>query len=296
MYIYGEKRYVDRLRTELQLIWGEENFALMTLPGEIGSGPSVWCHGFKPDQHAFNNRGGWIFPMHNHAGEGAGHLLAPGLLAGLSKAYGGKVTAQDAFDAMLALLSAASYTTRFAHDLENEFPHVPFPADGAVFRDAAAIGARIRDLQGFRAAPDPAFRKARLDGKASGPVLDIPTPAQAWTGADGMGAVALLPDQSLRITGVSERVWRFNVSGYQALYRWLRARKGEALSGASGAALLKAALDVVWRIEELVDLFDRADEVLERALKTTLKRADFGLGPRGAAPAEDGGEDDDEPA
>ncbi len=204
-------------------------------------------------------------------------------MSGLAVAYGAPVTALDAFDAILALLSASSYTTRFAFDLEDDFPHVPFPADREAFAEAAQIGARIRALQGFAAAPSPTFHSARLIGQASGPALDVSTPQRAFTAGIPAGTVALLPDRSLCMAGVSERIWSFAVSGYPVLYRWLRARNGELLAGRGGAALLRAALDVAWRIEELVYLFDQADGVLARALNAPLTRADFGLPARGEA-------------
>lgn len=285
-YLYNRREFIDFPKPALQQAWGDANVALFALSDGTGAGPAAWCHGSKPDQHAFNNRGGWVFPFHDHRGEGSGHFLAPRLVAGLATAYGRPVAPRAVFDAILALLSAASYTRRFAHDLEDDFPHVPFPADPAVFDDAARIGARLRDLQGFAAEPGPAFRTARLAGKAGGPALDVPAPAAAFTA----GAVALLPDRSLRVEGVSDAAWCFAVSGYPVLQRWLRARKGEALD----AALLREALDVVWRIEELVALAGEADLALARALEASLTRADLGLMPRGAATA--GPEDDDEPS
>ena len=134
---------------------------------------------------------------------------------------------------------------------------------------------------------------ARLAGRASGPTLDVPPPRQAFVGDGAIGTVALLRDRSLHIERVPERVWRFAVSGYPVLHRWLRARNGEPLTGPAGVALQRAALDVAWRIEELLALYDAADAVLARALAPALTRAD--LGPRAAVAAivED---DDDAPA
>lgn len=126
-----------------------------------------------------------------------------------------------------------------------------------------------------------------------GKLLDVPAPRRAWAGDDGIGAVALLADASFRMTGVSERVWQFNVSGYPLLYKWLKARSGEPMHGERGAELLQEALDVAWRIEELLALFDQADGVLANVLDQSLIREDFGLPPRNAQVAN---EDHDEPA
>lgn len=129
-YLYAKPQYVDRLRPLLQGAWGSDNIALFACDDGTGAGPAVWCHSLKPDQHALKGSyGGWVFPLRNHSGEGRGHFFAVGVLGGLSTAYGTNVLPIEVFDAILALLSASSYTTRFAFDLEDDFPHVPFPAD-----------------------------------------------------------------------------------------------------------------------------------------------------------------------
>jgi len=288
-YLYNKVQFVDRVRPLLQNAWGAENVALFASDDGTGAGPAVWCHGLKPDQHAFRGSyGGWVFPLLNHSAESQGHFFRAGVLRGLASAYGGPVKPAAVFDAVLALLSASSYATRFGFDLEDDFPHVPFPAHPDVFVAAARTGARIRALESFAGPPSETFRSARLSGRASGPALDVPTRQRAYAGTGAAGTVALLPDRSLCIATVPERVWRFNVSGYPVLYRWLRARNGESLTGRSGAALLRAALDIVWRIEELLYLFDEADCTLTRALGNPLTRVDLELPPRSeAVPDED---------
>jgi Type ISP C-terminal specificity domain len=277
-YLYNRREYVDFPKRGLQEAWGTDNIALFAAEDGTGAGPAVWCHSIKPDQHALKGSyGGWVFPFRNHNPESRGHFLAPALIGGLSAAYGRHVAPIDVFDAILALLSASSYTTRFALDLEDNFPHVPFPADPDTFSAAARLGARIRALEGFIAAPEQDFCTARLIGQASGPTLDVPSPARAFTTTGLMGTVALLRNQSLRMTDVSERVWRFEVSGHLVLYKWLRARNGTPVTGPVGAALLRKALDIAARIAELLSLFDQADEILANALGAPLTRVDLAL-------------------
>ena len=234
----------------------------------------MWCHGLIPDQHAFRGSyGGWVFPLWDHAGEGIGHRLDPALVSGLSSIYGIAVMPQGIFDVILALLSASTYTTRFSHDLEDGFPHIPFPSDSAVFMAAAELGARIRSIQTFDAVPAQVFRRARLVGLAPGRRLDVPAPRRTFIGEGGTGTLALVADQSLRVAGVSENAWRFSVSGYPVLYRWLRARNGEALD----AALQRNLLDTIARIEEILCLFDEADDILEAAMQAPLTRQAIGI-------------------
>jgi hypothetical protein len=89
----------------------------------------------------------------------------------------------------------------------------------------------------------------------------------------GSGAALLQKDGSLLISGVPERVWAFEVSGYLVLRRWLEARAGEALD----ATLLRSVLDLTWRLSELVELFDAADILLAKAIDSPLRREDIGL-------------------
>ena len=140
---------------------------MFALDDRTGEGPAVWCHGLIPDQHAFRGSyGGWVFPLWNRDGDSNGHRLTPALVSDLSQNYGINITPQRVFDAALALLSASTYTMRFAHDLEDDFPHIPFPNEFAVFEAAMTVGARIRAIQTFGKPPAERFRTARLVGRA----------------------------------------------------------------------------------------------------------------------------------
>ena len=270
-YLYNRREFIDfpKLKT-LQAAWGNANCALHALNDGTGRGPAVWCHGVLPDQHAFRGQGGgWVFPLFDHRGDGPKHSLLNGTVAGLSGVYGVELSPLQLFDAILALLSATQYTVRFAYDLENDFPHVPFPGDKAVFAAAASLGSRIRELEAFEAAPAKEFCWARLDGNPA-PTLAVPTRSRTFTRNDGpdrtTGRIALVEDGSFVISNVSEAAWNFRVSGYPVLHRWLRARNGQPVD----AALQRDTLDVVGRIEELLHRFREADPLLEHAIEMSL--------------------------
>lgn len=270
-FLYNRREFVDFPKPDLQTAWGGANCALHALDDGTGGGPAIWCHGVLPDQHAFSGRGGWVFPLFDHRGGGPKHSMLNGTAAGLSSAYGVDLEPQQVFDAILALLSATDYTVRFAYDLENEFPHVPFPADKDVFLDAAKLGKRIRELETFASDPAKDFRWARLDGEPAS-LLAVPTRSQAFRAGQGTveaaGRVALVEDRSLVISDVSEAAWNFSVSGYPVLHRWLRARNGQQVD----AALQREILDVTARIEELLHRFSEADPLLERAILQALSK------------------------
>lgn len=280
-FLYTDSTFVSRHGPDLTAAWGDTNRCLYAMPSGTGAGPAIWVHGLLPDYHAFSGRGGYAFPLWDRRHGPAAHNLNPALLAGLGAVYGRAVTPEAAFNAIIALLSASSYTMRFAWDLEEVFPHIPFPADAGLFEQAARIGAEIAALQCFARSPAAAFRSAKLVGQATGRALKIPALGGAFLAQnDDFGSIPLLEDQSLRLANVPKRVWDFAVSGYRVFYRWLKAREGEAL-----ADIQRDACDITWRIEELLHWTDAADAVLEVALQRPLTKTGLGLA---APPAQPG--------
>ncbi len=266
--IYNHREYGAYLRQEMQELWGDANAALHAMAGGTGAGPAVWCHGFMPDYHALSGRGGYAFPLYDRRPGHGPHNLNPDLIAALEVAYGSQVTPEDVFDVVLCLLSATSYTTRFAEDLEDVFPHIPFPASREVFDAAAKIGRDIRAVESFERAPGEAWMKGRALAATA------PTGKLAPVEWDE-GAIALCADGSGRITDIPRDVWDFEVSGYYVLRRWLAAREGIEI----GPNFIPDLRDLVGRIGELIDLFISADSLLVRTLDDPLSRAALGIAP-----------------
>ena len=272
---------IDRQRPDLQSAWGAENVGLYCLKSNTSAGPGVWCHGLLPDYHAIKgSNGGYAFPRHDRRIGPEASNISPVLIASLGEAYGQPVSAEDVFDAILALLSATSYTRIYAEDLEDVFPHVPFPATYAVFQRAVEIGREIRAVESFAREPAAAYRPpafCRIASEPTGPVAAV-------TYRDG--AIAMCEDGSGQITGIPPAVWDFSVSGYYVLRRWIDGRK--ALP--ANLALMREFRDVAARIAELIHWFDSADLVLNDTLAHTLTRAELGFP---APPQEDAEAGDD---
>ena len=176
---------------------------------------------------------------------------------------------------MLALLSAKSYTLIFAEDLEDVFPHIPFPSKYAVFHRAVLLGREIRGVETFARKPGDAFLTKSVAYTKSEPVGMLADSIELRDGHiflcdDKSGRVS---GKSGKVSGISEEIWGFAVSGYRLLPRWLGARAGQEVD----RAFMKSLRDVAGRIAELIDLFDRADKVLHDALKDTLTRTKLGL-------------------
>ena len=270
-WFYNDLRLLNRPGPELQRVWGAQNVGLYALPSGTGVGPAVWCHGPLPDYHAFRGSyGGYAFPRHDQRPASAGPNVAAALLTGRNGAYGVVITPEEVFDAILCLLSARSYTLQFSEDLEDVFPHVPFPADHAVFTQAANLGARIRAIQTF----DPAHAPARIADPAFVRLATAPAAGAKLASLDPDGdRITLCDDGSGQVEGLPQAVWACEVSGYMVLRRWLDGRVGDVVD----LALYDAFRDACARIIEHIDLVDQADTLLGNALGAPLNRDVLGL-------------------
>lgn len=281
-FVFNERGYVDWPRPALQAAWGGSNAALFGMAYATGLGPSVWCHGDLPDRHSLRgSTGGYAFPLYDRRAGPAASNLSPSLVASLGTVYGMPVTAEDVFDAILCLLSATSYTRRFAEDLEDVFPHVPFPADHAVFACAAALGGEIRAVETFARPPEARFRPstlARMASEPDGAVAPV-------TYADG--SITLCANGAGVLTGIPAEVWAFAVSGYRLLPRWIEGRVGQPAT----LALVRELRDVAARIAELIHRFGEADLVLTDTLADTIRRTALGFAAEPGQPQQDAGDE-----
>ncbi|MEM8579597.1 MAG: type ISP restriction/modification enzyme [Pseudomonadota bacterium] len=261
---YAHPTYNDRLRRKLPTVWGTSNVGFYTLPNGIGAGPAIWCHGLLPDYHGFRGSyGGYAFPLHDRRPIKAAPNVEPGLTNGLSALYGATVTAEQAFDGILCLLSASTYTQRFAEDLEDVFPHVPFPASHDIFKCAVRLGTEIREIETFARAP------ALLSDLTFVQLDTPPTTSAVLKVEDPEGTtLTLCADGSGKVTALPETLWTFEVSGYLVLRRWLEGREGQVVD----LALFDTFRDICGRIAALVELYASADTVLADALDTPLTR------------------------
>lgn len=241
-----------------------------------------------PDNNSFRGSyGGYAFPLYDRRAGPTAHNLIPALVAALSETYGEAQTPEDVFDAILCLLSAHSYTRRFAEDLENTFPHIPFPADPAVFARAVAIGREIRALEAFQRAPADAFCPRDFCRIVNQP--DDET--RIGTIAFEEGRLSIFTHDNAAVPsfdGLPQAVWDFSVSGYRVLPRWIEGRKGLPVT----LALMRELRDVAARVHELLHWFAEADLVLEATLADTLTREELGFAPEvdEAADADEGHE------
>lgn len=141
------------------------------------------------------------------------------------------------FDYIYGVLHAPNYRETYAEFLKIDFPRIPYPKSLDVFRHVSEKGEALRRLHLMEAA---AIGEApyRYDGEGDDAVASgFPkwessrTPDQV-RGDEGRapvsGRVFINADQYFE--NVPEIAWSFHIGGYQPAQKWLKDRRGRALS------------------------------------------------------------------
>jgi hypothetical protein len=123
------------------------------------------------------------------------------------------------FDYIYGVLHSPDYRRTYAQFLKIDFPRIPYPASPEVFAHVAEKGGQLRRLHLME---DAAIGATPYPFKGDGDNVVV-KPALSDD-----GRVMINPDQYFE--GVPQTAWEFHIGGYQPAQKWLKDRKGRALS------------------------------------------------------------------
>lgn len=156
-----------------------------------------------------------FFPLYTDTDEPARpHNLAPQFLAALPR----PVSAPDALAYIYAILHAPSYRARYAELLRIDYPRIPVTTDRDLFTALVQHGQQLVDLHCMSIKLPPLSSPPDLD--------DAPIQRPRYQS----GHVHL--DDRRSFKNVPEVAWTFRVGGQPVLEKWLKERRGRALSPA----------------------------------------------------------------
>lgn len=146
--------------------------------------------------------------------------LAPAFITALRDKLGFDPAPETTFHYLYAVLHSPTYRSRYAEYLKSDFPRVPLTADRALFERLAGLGEKLVALH-----------------LLTSPELDHPTATYPVDGSHTVEKVRFdAPAQRVCFNatqyfcGVSQSDWDFHIGGYRVLEKWLKDRKGRALS------------------------------------------------------------------
>ena len=130
----------------------------------------------------------------------------------------GNVTPEDIFDYIYAVLHSPNYREKYKEFLKIDFPRVPYPKDTKTFKKLVAFGEELRSLHLLESPKVNQFITTY-------PVIGSDTVEKL---AYKNGKVFINTEQYFG--NVPEVAWNFYIGGYQPARKWLKDRKGRALT------------------------------------------------------------------
>ncbi len=199
----------------------------------------TWRHCFVSDRIAecclvsnYTSEIGYVIPLYVYPGaEREGQLsisepqsrrpnLRPQVLQILAQHYGQEPTPEQVFYYIYAVLYAPSYREKYAEFLRLDFPRIPFTRNHEFFLNLAKLGERLVDLHLLRSLElDPPA--CRFEGEGDYRVQKVTYDA---------GAQRVWINGAQYFAPVPPEVWEYATGGYQVCGKWLKDRRGRALS------------------------------------------------------------------
>ena len=136
--------------------------------------------------------------------------------ADINTAIGKEAAPEDIFDYIYGVLHSPAYRAKYKEFLKVDFPRIPYPKDAAEFEHYRGLGHELRELHLMH---------------------NVPASPVAFPEAGSMVVEQITYDgDKVRINGdqyfanVPAEAWNFYIGGYQPAQKWLKDRKGRALS------------------------------------------------------------------
>jgi predicted helicase len=124
----------------------------------------------------------------------------------------------DILDYIYAVLHSPSYRIKYKEFLKIDFPRVPYPVDSKQFRKLASYGETLRKIHLLEDVT-PSAVLATYPEAGSNTVDNLTYKEQkVWV------------NKKQYFDKVPQHVWEFYIGGYQPAQKWLKDRKGRALT------------------------------------------------------------------
>lgn len=125
---------------------------------------------------------------------------------------------EDIFDYIYSILHSPTYRQRYKEFLKIDFPRIPFTTNRELFWKLVMLGREIRLLHLMESS------------KLSSLITQYPIPGSNTVEIISYEDGSVWINATQYFAGVSKEAWEFPIGGYQPAQKWLKDRKGRALS------------------------------------------------------------------
>ena len=171
--------------------------------------------------------------------------LSPALLERLTEEFKKTPSPEQIFCYIYAILYSNIYRTKYAEFLKIDFPRIPFTRDYTLFKKMADYGEKLIELHLLKASKL-APPGAKFQGKGNDKVEKLKYEKGK-----------LFINNTQYFEGISPEVWECQIGGYQVLHKWLKDRKGRALSLDD----IKHYCGIVAVLKKTIEIQDKIDSI-----------------------------------
>ena len=157
-----------------------------------------------------------------------------------------------------ALLYSPTYRRRYVSELRSDFPRIPPSCKGQLWSTLSGLGSELMDLH-LMESPKLDASIASYEGPPSPEISDVRWSENVvWLSGRAKSGRAV-ESTGFGFHGVPETVWNFQIGGYQVCEKWLKARRGRALSRTD----IEHYLRIVVALAETIRLMREIDVAID---------------------------------
>lgn len=219
--IIYDSALIQRLRSKVMDHMLQDNIALlMTSKNRQASLAYCFVSRSVTDRHLLDTAGDsmHVFPLYLRHNDNTKTSNLKTEIVSKIENITGKVSPEDIFDYIYAVLHSPEYRQKYKEFLKIDFPIIPYPKDKNSFRKLVSLGSELRALHLLES---PKVNKFITTYPASGSDM-----VEKIEYKDGN--VFINPVQYFG--NVPEVAWNFWIGGYQPAQKWLKDRKSRVLT------------------------------------------------------------------
>ena len=130
---------------------------------------------------------------------------------------------ENIFDYIYGVLHSPSYRAKYKEFLKVDFPRIPYPKDKTDFEHFRFYGNQLRELHLMHNVPESPVTFPNAGS------MQVDALRWEWNKDDGYSGNVYI-NETQCFEGVPAEAWDFYIGGYQPAQKWLKDRKGRALS------------------------------------------------------------------
>ncbi|OIP63643.1 MAG: hypothetical protein AUK34_01265 [Ignavibacteria bacterium CG2_30_36_16] len=219
LYSGNAKGIMSRPRGEVMKNFLEENVALNICKNIRQQYNPTYCSKYISDKSLLSSLdNSYTFPLYLYSKDGTKHPNLKHEIVNDIEKIAGKVSPENIFDYIYAVLHSPSYRAKYKEFLKIDFPRVPYPKDEKSFKAIVTLGTQLRSLHLLES-----------------PKVNKYITTYPIAGTDKVeklvyknGNVFINKEQYFG--NVPESAWSFYIGGYQPAQKWLKDRKDRILT------------------------------------------------------------------